>query len=72
MKKISLNVLLLLTSNNNQQTLNITNHTNPFNENTSIHFDLPNSGNMRIEIIDIQGQVADVLTDKIIAQGSYG
>ena len=39
------------------------NFPNPFNPSTSIQYYVPESGNVRLKIFDIRGQVVDVLTD---------
>ena len=47
------------------------NYPNPFNPSTTIKFNIPKSGNVKITIYDIAGKkLADVL-DRDIAAGSY-
>jgi hypothetical protein len=47
------------------------NFPNPFNPTTSIQYHLPRSGNVRLEIVDIQGQVVDVLVDGYMSAGDH-
>jgi hypothetical protein len=47
------------------------NFPNPFNPSTSIQYYLPKGGDVRIEILDVQGQVVDVLVDAYISAGDH-
>ncbi len=47
------------------------NYPNPFNPVTTLHFDLPASEQVRIEIFNIRGQRTAVLTDRFFEAGSY-
>ena len=47
------------------------NFPNPFNAVTSIQFSLPNSGDVRIEVFDVYGEVVDVLEDSRLPGGSH-
>lgn len=47
------------------------NFPNPFNPTTSIQYYIPTSGNVRLEIFDIQGQVVDVLVDGYMPPGDH-
>jgi hypothetical protein len=47
------------------------NFPNPFNSTTSVSFDIPKDGNVRIEILDVQGQVVDLLLDGSCPAGSH-
>ena len=47
------------------------NYPNPFNSRTSIQFTLPESGQVRIDVCDLLGQVMDVLAEGRFSQGSH-
>lgn len=47
------------------------NFPNPFNPSTSIQYHIPAAGNVRLEIIDIQGRVVDVLIDGHMPAGDH-
>ena len=47
------------------------NRPNPFNPNTSIEFGIPEAGNVRLEIYNLQGQLVDVLADGWHSAGSH-
>jgi hypothetical protein len=47
------------------------NFPNPFNPTTSIQYYIPKSGNVRLEIFDISGQVVDVLVDGYMQAGDH-
>ena len=47
------------------------NRPNPFNPTTSIEYKLPVSGNVRIEIYNMSGQLVDVVADGFRAAGSH-
>jgi len=47
------------------------NFPNPFNPSTSIQYYIPQSGNVRLEIVDVQGQVVDVLVDGYMSAGDH-
>ncbi len=47
------------------------NFPNPFNPTTSIQYHLPTSGNVRLEIIDLQGQIVDILVDGFMSAGDH-
>ncbi|MCB9259268.1 MAG: peptidylprolyl isomerase [Ignavibacteriales bacterium] len=47
------------------------NYPNPFNPNTLISFDLPQKGNVRIEVFDILGKSVSILLDEIRNAGTY-
>ncbi len=47
------------------------NFPNPFNPSTSIQFELPRPGHVRLEVTDIRGLVVDLLLDEFRAAGSH-
>jgi uncharacterized protein (DUF362 family) len=47
------------------------NFPNPFNPTTSIQYHIPKSGNVRIEVFDVRGEVVDVLLDSIQPAGDH-
>jgi hypothetical protein len=47
------------------------NYPNPFNPATSIQYFLPHDGRVRLEIIDIQGEIMDVLVDGMVTRGDH-
>ena len=47
------------------------NFPNPFNPSTSIQYYIPESGNVRLEIFDIRGQIVDVLVDGFLSAGDH-
>lgn len=47
------------------------NFPNPFNPSTSIQYFIPRSGNVRIEIFDIRGELIDVLVDGLMPAGDH-
>ncbi len=47
------------------------NYPNPFNPYTSIEFSLPSNGNVRLEIYNASGQLADVLVNGYYLAGSH-
>jgi hypothetical protein len=47
------------------------NYPNPFNPSTSIRFDLPKSGNVRLVVFDELGREISVLVDTRLNAGSY-
>ncbi|MCB0722798.1 MAG: T9SS type A sorting domain-containing protein [Ignavibacteriae bacterium] len=47
------------------------NYPNPFNPSTSIRFDIPKSGNVRILIYDISGKLVETLIDESLSPGTY-
>jgi uncharacterized protein (DUF362 family) len=47
------------------------NYPNPFNSSTSIQFTLPETGNVRIDVCDLLGQVVDVLAEGRFGPGSH-
>jgi uncharacterized protein (DUF362 family) len=47
------------------------NFPNPFNPSTSIQYYIPQSGNVRIEIFDVRGNVVDVLVDAPMPAGDH-
>ena len=49
----------------------IGNYPNPFSEETTIRFSLPQAKRVRLEVFDIQGHPVRVLTDEIRAAGTH-
>jgi uncharacterized protein (DUF362 family) len=47
------------------------NFPNPFNPSTSIQYSIPHSGNVRLDICDVQGGVVDVLVDGYVGAGEH-
>jgi hypothetical protein len=47
------------------------NFPNPFNPTTSIQYHIPSSGDVRLEIFDVQGQIVDVLVDGFMIAGDH-
>jgi hypothetical protein len=47
------------------------NFPNPFNPTTSIQYSVPQSGNVRLEIFDVKGDLVDVLVDGPMAAGDH-
>lgn len=47
------------------------NFPNPFNPTTSIQYSLPSSGNVRLEIFDVRGDIVDVLVDGNLSAGDH-
>jgi hypothetical protein len=47
------------------------NFPNPFNPSTSIQYYLPTGGDVRIEILDVQGRVVDILVDAYMPAGDH-
>jgi hypothetical protein len=47
------------------------NFPNPFNPSTSIHYYIPQSGDVRLEIFDIRGDLVDVLVDAFMPAGDH-
>lgn len=47
------------------------NFPNPFNQQTSIDFYIPKSGNVKLEVFDLFGKLQKVITDKTFASGYY-
>jgi len=45
---------------------------NPFNPRTSVSFDLPQNGRVRIGIFDVRGALVRTLTDEVYAAGTHG
>jgi hypothetical protein len=47
------------------------NYPNPFNPETSIKFDIPNAGNVKLSIFDITGKEVNVLVNENLNAGTY-
>ncbi|NQU54817.1 MAG: DUF362 domain-containing protein [Bacteroidetes bacterium] len=47
------------------------NYPNPFNPSTSIRFVLPESGNTRLEIINSNGKIVDIIADGFYQKGTH-
>ena len=47
------------------------NFPNPFNASTSIHFDLPRAGYVRVEVMNIAGESVDLLVDEYRPAGAH-
>ena len=47
------------------------NFPNPFNPSTSIQYYIPRSGNVRLEVFDVRGQVVDLLVDGFVPAGDH-
>jgi hypothetical protein len=47
------------------------NFPNPFNSTTSIEFILPNDGDVRIDVIDVYGQVIEILSEGFLTRGPH-
>jgi hypothetical protein len=47
------------------------NYPNPFNPSTSIQYHIPASGNVRLEVFDVRGQVVDILVDGSMPAGDH-
>jgi hypothetical protein len=47
------------------------NFPNPFNPSTSIQYFIPKSGNVRLEIFNIRGELLDVLVDSYLLAGDH-
>ena len=44
---------------------------NPFNPSTTIHYEIPTSSRVRMEIYNVMGQLVDVLVDEDLAAGRH-
>jgi len=49
----------------------ISNYPNPFNASTTIKYNIPGSGNVRINIYNTKGQLVKTLIDEYKTKGSY-
>ncbi len=47
----------------------VSNHPNPFNPSTEIHFDAPETGAVRVGVYDVSGRLVRTLLDEIVAEG---
>jgi len=47
------------------------NYPNPFNPSTSIQVEIPRDGNVRVEVLDISGQIVDLLMDEYRSAGVH-
>jgi hypothetical protein len=47
------------------------NYPNPFNPSTTIEYNIPNAGNVKVQIFDINGQILKVLDEGFKDRGSY-
>lgn len=47
------------------------NYPNPFNPSTSIRFDVPSAGPVRVAVFDVHGRLIRVLADEILSAGSH-
>lgn len=47
------------------------NFPNPFNPSTSIQFDLPRAGSVRVDVLNVAGEVVDLLLDEVRPAGSH-
>jgi uncharacterized protein (DUF362 family) len=47
------------------------NFPNPFNPSTSIQYYIPKSGNVKLEIFDVRGELVDVLVDRYLPAGDH-
>jgi hypothetical protein len=47
------------------------NYPNPFNPSTSIQVEIPRDGHVRVEILDISGQIVDLLVDEYKVAGAH-
>jgi hypothetical protein len=47
------------------------NFPNPFNPTTSIQYTVPSSGNVRLEVFDVRGEIVDVLVDGYVTAGDH-
>lgn len=47
------------------------NYPNPFNSATKIAFHLPESGHVKLRIVDITGKVVEILTNEILSAGKH-
>jgi hypothetical protein len=47
------------------------NYPNPFNPTTTIHYDIPRAGHVKLQIFDISGRLVETLVDEHKSAGSY-
>lgn len=47
------------------------NYPNPFNPATTIHYDIPKAGHVKLQIFDISGRLIETLVDEYKTAGSY-
>jgi hypothetical protein len=47
------------------------NYPNPFNSMTTISFSLPKAGRVKVEVFDVMGRLARVLTDEMQTAGEH-
>jgi len=47
------------------------NYPNPFNPSTSIQYEIPSSGNVRLDVFNVYGQVVDRLVDGVMPAGRH-
>jgi hypothetical protein len=74
-RNITLNVGFIGVQNNNTgiptEYFLYQNYPNPFNPATNIKFDLPESGNVKLNVYDITGRVVETLVNEKLSAGSY-
>jgi hypothetical protein len=47
------------------------NYPNPFKRSTTIRFDIPSNGSVRLEVYNLSGQKVETLVNKMLSKGSY-
>ncbi|MBN1302430.1 MAG: T9SS type A sorting domain-containing protein [Melioribacteraceae bacterium] len=51
--------------------LNLSNYPNPFNPSTTIVFSIPETGNIKLEVVDLLGRKVATLIDEVKSAGEY-
>ena len=51
--------------------LQVASYPNPFNPRTTIHYDLPESGSVRLQVYDLSGRLVTTLVDEVRALGFH-
>ena len=71
MKYLGVTVVQLGNTMNLPRNITLTNYPNPFNIETILQYELPQSGRIHLKIYDLLGRVVSVLKDEDARQGKY-